>query len=73
VDLKEHQGFRGGLPADGSTGVVAPYWASERFELIYHVVTFMPTSSFLHSKTAETETETETKRNKKRLLFYYFE
>jgi hypothetical protein len=43
VDLKEHQGFRGGLTTDGTVGVVAPYWANERCELIYHVVTFMPT------------------------------
>jgi hypothetical protein len=46
VDLKEHQGFRGGLTTDGTSGVVAPYWANERFELIYHVVTYMPTSTF---------------------------
>ncbi len=43
VDLQAHQGFRGGLHLDGSAGTAAPYYANDRFELIYHVVSWMPT------------------------------
>jgi hypothetical protein len=43
VDLQAHQGFRGGLHLDGTAGTAAPYYSNDRFELIYHVVSWMPT------------------------------
>lgn len=43
VEIQSHAGFKAGLAADGSNGTVAPYYANERYELVYHVVSYMPT------------------------------
>lgn len=43
VEIQSHAGFKAGLAADGSNGTVTPYYANERYELVYHVVSYMPT------------------------------
>ncbi len=43
VEISTHAGFKAGLAADGSNGTVTPYYANERYELVYHVVSYMPT------------------------------
>jgi hypothetical protein len=43
VDLKTHVGFMGGLDANLTTGTVAPYYSNSTTEVIFHVVTNMPT------------------------------
>lgn len=44
VDLETHTGFRGGLQANKSTGVSAPYYATSLLEVIFHVSTRIPAS-----------------------------
>jgi hypothetical protein len=43
VDLKTHVGFIGGLDPGLTTGLYAPYYANTTTEIIFHVVTNMPT------------------------------
>lgn len=43
VNLATHPGFLGGLDTQGSTGKSAPYWANNSMEVIFHVITRMPT------------------------------
>eukprot|EP01028_Stygiella_incarcerata_P005580 TRINITY_DN2343_c1_g1_i2.p1 TRINITY_DN2343_c1_g1~~TRINITY_DN2343_c1_g1_i2.p1 ORF type:complete len:1241 (+),score=324.07 TRINITY_DN2343_c1_g1_i2:259-3981(+) len=43
VDLGQHRGFMGGLDSDLSNGQYAPYFADVEMEVIFHVVTMMPT------------------------------
>lgn len=44
VDLATHRGFLGGLDSNLSTGSVAPYFANATTEVIFHVVTSMPSN-----------------------------
>jgi hypothetical protein len=44
TDLASHRGFLGGLDPQGTTGPTAPYYASPSTEVIFHVVTRMPTA-----------------------------
>lgn len=44
VDLSTHTGFMGGLDQGLSTGTIAPYYANVTTELLFHVVTLMPTN-----------------------------
>lgn len=44
IDLATHCGFRGGLQANRSTGVSAPYYANSFCEAIFHVSTRIPAS-----------------------------
>ena len=44
VDLETHTGFRGGLQANKSTGISAPYFATSLLEVIFHVSTRIPAS-----------------------------
>jgi hypothetical protein len=44
VDLSTHRGFLGGLDSNLSTGSVAPYYANATTEVIFHVVTNMPSN-----------------------------
>jgi len=43
VDLATHRGFMGGLDPYGSTGTTAPYYATSSLEVIFHIITRMPT------------------------------
>lgn len=43
IDVRSHAGFLGGLDPHVSSGVYAPYWASSTTELLFHVVSRMPT------------------------------
>lgn len=43
VNLATHPGFLGGLDTQGSTGKTAPYWANNSMEVVFHVITRMPT------------------------------
>lgn len=43
VELSTHAGFLGGLDTYGTTGTHAPYYATPTAEVIFHVVTRMPT------------------------------
>ncbi|XP_039283019.1 ral GTPase-activating protein subunit alpha-1 [Nilaparvata lugens] len=45
VELEAHTGFMGGLQANKSTGVTAPYHATSLTETIFHVATRMPSAS----------------------------
>ncbi|GAB6020527.1 hypothetical protein CHUAL_003210 [Chamberlinius hualienensis] len=45
VELKNHNGFMGGLQGNGSTGDTAPYYANSFLEVIFHVATRMPSNS----------------------------
>lgn len=42
IDLARHDGFRGGLEENLSTGKTAPYFANAFYEIIFHVSTRMP-------------------------------
>src|SRR3989338_4974602 len=44
VNLATHNGFIGGLDPLLTTGTDAPYWASSTLEVVFHVVTRMPTN-----------------------------
>jgi hypothetical protein len=43
VDVSQHPGFLGGLDPHGATGKYTPYFATSSVEMIFHVVTRMPT------------------------------
>ncbi|XP_041353753.1 ral GTPase-activating protein subunit alpha-1-like isoform X2 [Gigantopelta aegis] len=45
VDLGSHQGFRGGLQANKTTGSTAPYYATSTYEAVFHVSTRIPSGS----------------------------
>ena len=45
MDLETHTGFRGGLQANRSTGVSAPYFSTSLLEVIFHVSTRIPASA----------------------------
>jgi len=43
VEMAKHHGFVGGLDRRGTTGAYSRYYASATVELVFHVVTLMPT------------------------------
>lgn len=43
VDLKTHTGFLGGLTSQAN-GSISPYYATSSQEVMFHVVTLLPTS-----------------------------
>ncbi|XP_067682813.1 ral GTPase-activating protein subunit alpha-1-like isoform X5 [Haliotis asinina] len=45
VDLETHQGFRGGLQANKTTGDTAPYYANSTCEVVFHVSTRIPSGT----------------------------
>ena len=63
VDLLRHDGFRGGLEGNLSTGKTAPYFANSLYEVIFHVSTRIPARLEPESATRSTTFKTNASEN----------